>query len=366
MDAEALARAAELVKDRPGAAQLCVLQHGEVVLDLSVRCEPDSLFLLWSTGKPLTAMAVHLLAERGMLDLDDPVRRFWPEYAQGGKADVTVRHVLRHTTGAPLSTGSVLGDALASPFWELSVRAAARAKVRYPVGGVSAYHILSQGFILGELVRLVDGRPLRRFLRQELLDPIGLRDIHLGLTGELWPRGMRLLTPSRRGADAPTPGERAKLELFDRRHVRMAVIPAATVHATARDVARFYQLLLNDGELDGTRVLDPKTVAAARRPATDAGVREPDRIIGHPVRWAQGFQLGWGAQRISTARPFGTGAGREVFGHNGSNYCNAWADPDNDLVFAYVTNLIPRRAAALAHQTELSDLIRSACRTSAS
>jgi len=361
MDAEALARAAELVKDRPGAAQLCVMQHGEIVLDLSFRCEPDSLFLLWSTGKPLAAMAVHLLAERGVLDLDDPVRRFWPEYAQHGKAAVTVRHVLRHASGAPLSTGSVLGDALASPFWDLSVRAAARAKTRYPVGRVPAYHILSQGFILGELVRRVDGRPLRRFLRQELLDPVGLRDIHLGLDDELWPRGMRLLTPPRNAADAPNAGERAKLELFDRRSVRTSVIPAATVHATARDVARFYQLLLNDGELDGTRVLDPKTVAAARRPAAEADADEPDRVIGHPVRWAHGFQLGWGDRRVTTARPFGDSAGREVFGHNGSNYCNAWADPENDLVFAYVTNLIPGRAAALAHQTELSDLVRTAC-----
>ncbi|HEX4788047.1 MAG TPA: serine hydrolase domain-containing protein [Actinospica sp.] len=364
MDAEALARAAELVKDRPGAAQLCVLQHGEVVLDLSIRCEPESLFLLWSTGKPYTAMAVHLLAERGMLDLDDPVRRFWPEYAQGGKADVTVRHVLRHASGAPLSTGSVLGDALASPFWDLSVRAAARAKVRYPVGVMSVYHILSHGFVLGELVRRVDGRPLRRFLRQELLDPAGLRDTHLGLTGELWPRNMRLLAPPRGTPDAPGAGDRAKLELFDRKAVRMSVIPAATMHATARDVARFYQLLLNEGELDGTRLFDPKTIASARRPAAEAGRREPDRIIGHPVRWAHGFQLGWGDLSIRTARPFGTTAGRSVFGHNGSNYCNAWADPDNDLVVAYLTNLVPRRAAALARQTELSDLVRSACATS--
>jgi CubicO group peptidase (beta-lactamase class C family) len=364
MDAEALARAAELVKDRPGAAQLCVLQHGEVVLDLSTRCEPDSLFLLWSTGKPFTAMAVHLLAERGMLDLDDPVRRFWPEYAQGGKAEVTVRHVLRHASGAPLSTGSVLGDALASPFWDLSVRAAARARTRYPVGTMSVYHILSHGFVLGELVRRVDGRPLRRFLRQEVLDPAGLRDTHLGLTGELWPRGMRLLAPPRDAPEAPGAGDRVKLELFDRKAVRMSVIPAATVHATARDVARFYQLLLNDGELDGTRLFDSETVATARRPAIGADAREPDRIIGHPVRWAHGFQLGWGNARVRTARPFGTSASRRVFGHNGSNYCNAWADPDNDLVFAYLTNLVPRRGAALAQQTRLSDLVRAACTTS--
>ena len=364
MDAEALARAAELVKDRPGAAQLCVLHRGEPVLELSVRCKPDSLFLLWSTGKPLTAMAVHLLEERGMLDLDDPVRRFWPEYGRGGKAEVTVRHVLRHASGAPLSTGSILGDALACPSWDVSVRAAAQARTKYPVGGRPAYHVLSYGFILGELVRRVDGRTLPRFLRTEILQPAGMPDTHLGLDTQLWRRSMRLTAPSRGRPDAPTAGERAKLELFDRRSLRSAVIPAATVHSTARDVARFYQLLLAGGEAaDGVRVFAPKTVEAAREPGVPKGGptrHQPDPIIGHPVRWAHGFQLGWGDEPIETAHPFGTTANREVFGHNGSNYCNAWADPANELVFAYLTNSVPHRHAALHLQTKISDLIRSA------
>jgi CubicO group peptidase (beta-lactamase class C family) len=363
MDAEALARTAELVKDRSGAAQLCVLHHGEPLLDLSVRCSPDSLFLLWSAGKPLTAMAVHLLVERGMLDLDDPVRRFWPEYGRGGKAEVTVRHVLRHASGAPLSTGSVLGDALAARSWDVSVRAAARARTRFPVGGAPVYHIVSYGFILGELVRRVDGRDLPRFLRTEILDPAGMRDTHLGLDAGHWHRAVGLSAPPRGRPDSPTAGERAKLELFNRRSLRSAVIPAATVHSTARDIARFYQLLLDDGERDDVRVFDPKTVDAARRPAphrAGPGARyEADPIIGHPVRWAHGFQLGWGEDPLETARPFGVSAGREVFGHNGSNHCNAWADPEHDLVFAYLTNTVPHRADALAHQTEISDLIRS-------
>jgi CubicO group peptidase (beta-lactamase class C family) len=363
MDAEALARTAELVKDRTGAAQLCVLHHGEPLLDVTVRCSPDSLFLLWSTGKPLTAMAVHLLEERGMLDLDDPVRRFWPEYGRGGKAEVTVRHVLRHASGAPLSTGSVLGDAMAARSWDVSVRAAAHAKARYPVGGAPVYHIMSYGFILGELVRRVDGRDLPEFLQAEILGPAGMHDTHLRLDAGLWQRVVSLSAPAPGRPDAPSAGERAKLELFNRRSLRSAVIPAATVHSTARDVATFYQLLLDDGERDDVRVFDPKTVDAAREPAPAGGGpsagHEPDPIIGHPVRWAHGFQLGWGDDPVETARPFGTTAGREVFGHNGSNYCNAWADPEYDLVFAYLTNSVPRRAAALRHQTEISDLIRS-------
>jgi CubicO group peptidase (beta-lactamase class C family) len=273
-----------------------------------------------------------------------------------------VRHVLRHASGAPLSTGTVLGDALAAQSWDVSVRAAARARTRYSVGGEPVYHIMSYGFILGELVRRVDGRDLPRFLRTEILEPAGMHDTHLGLDAEHWHRVVDLSAPSRGHPDSPTAGERAKLELFNRRSLRSSVIPAATVHSTARDIARFYQLLLDDGERDDARVFDPETVDAAREPAPRRNASAPheaDPIIGHPVRWAHGFQLGWGDEPVETARPFGTTAGREVFGHNGSNYCNAWADPEHDLVFAYLTSSVPRREAALHHQTEISDLIRS-------
>ena len=361
--AHALAQATDLVENRSGAAQLCVLRHGETVLDLSVRCEPDTLFLLWSTGKPFATMAVLLLAERGLLDLDDPIRRHWPGYERHGKEAVTIRHVLRHRSGIPLSTRSVLHEALIMSDWDRSVRAAENARPKWPVDQVTAYHILSYGFILGELVRRVDGRPFERFLREEILGPAGLRDTHLGLTPDLRVRRAALRTPPRSERHVPF-SDRWKLGYFERHAAADQVIPSANVHSTARDIARFYQLLLDEGSLDGVTVFDPKTVAEARRPAlpdTEAAAAiEPDRVIGHAVRWAQGLQLGWGSQPGATARPFGVSAGRDVFGHNGSNYCNAWADPEHGLVFAYLTNLIDPRAAALRAQTELSDLIRNA------
>jgi CubicO group peptidase (beta-lactamase class C family) len=362
MDAVALARGVELVESWPGMAQLCVLRHGETVLDLSVRCEPDTLFLLWSTGKPLTAVAVHLLAERGLLDLDEPVCRYWPQYARGGKEKVTVRHVLQHMSGAPLSTGSIIGDALAMPSWRLSVRAAEHARQKSPAGTVSTYHVLSYGFILGELVRRVDGRPIGEFCRTELFEPAGLHDTYVGLPNNLWPRRAPLESPPKtRPHNVSDDQLKMAMFMFDRKPVRTAVVPAANVHATARDIAKFYQLLLDDGEADGgVRVFDPKTVAEARRPAVSDREPASDPIIGHPVRWAQGFQLGWGGSSVTTAQPFGITAGREVFGHNGSNYCNAWADPDNGLVFVYLTNLVAPREEALRHQTELSDAIRAA------
>ena len=376
--AEALTQAKQLVEGRPGAAQLCVLRHGEAVLDLSLRCEPDSLFLLWSTGKPFVTMAVHLLAERGLLDLDDPIHRHWPGYERHGKEAVTIRHVLGHRSGVPLSTGSVLRDALAMSDWDRSVRAAENARPKWPVDQVNAYHILSYGFILGELVHRVDGRPIERFLREEIFAPAALRDTHLGLTPDLSPRRIRLQAPPR-GVRPTSLADRWKLAHFERHASADQVIPAANIHSTARDIARFYQLLLDEGESSPTRNLNnangtnnahdapifaPKTISEARRPALPdseaTAAAEPDRVIGHAVRWSQGLQLGWGAHPVTTSLPFGTTAPRDVFGHNGSNYCNAWADPDHGLVFAYLTNLIDPRAEALRAQTQLSDLIRHA------
>jgi CubicO group peptidase (beta-lactamase class C family) len=375
---DALAQAKARVESRPGAAQLCVLRHGETVLDLSVRCEPDSLFLLWSAGKPFVTMAVHLLAERGQLDLDDPIHRHWPGYERHGKAAVTVRHVLRHRSGVPLSTGSVLRDALAMSDWDRSVRAAENASPKWPVDEATAYHILSYGFILGELVRRVDGRPIERFLREEIFTPADLRDTHLGLTPDLRTRRVSLQAPPR-SVRRTSLADRWKLSRFERHASADQVIPAANTHSTARDIAKFYQLLLDESRDEPAtptppatrtnlpRIFTPKTIAEARRPALPdsepTAAAEPDRVIGHAVRWSQGLQLGWGTHPVTTSRPFGETAGRNVFGHNGSNYCNAWADPDHGLVFAYLTNLIDPRAEALRAQTQLSDLIRRAFST---
>jgi CubicO group peptidase (beta-lactamase class C family) len=355
---DALTGVAKLVSERPGQAQLHVLYDGTPILDMSVRCEPDTPFLLWSTGKPLTAMAVHLLAERGHLDLDAPIAEHWPEYGRAGKESVTARHALTHTTGAPLSTPHVVGDAWIMHDWGRSVRAAAAAKAKGEPGRDPAYHILSQGFILGELLQRVTGTPLAEYLRTQILAPARLDHTSLGLPLSEWDsRAVLELSTAPR---TPLP-DWMKMRRFDKKVVRTAPIPAATVHSTARDLARFYRLLLEGGSLDGVAVFQPETVRAARKPALAAKdpVR-PDPIIGHSVRWAHGFQLGWGARPGRTAKPFGVSAAEEVFGHNGSNYCNAWADPEYGLVFAYLTNRMVPRGPALAWQTELSDLVRAA------
>ncbi len=138
-DPEALDRLAGLIEGHGAVSQACVIANGEVIFDRSFGCQPDALFLLFSAGKPFTAVLVHLLAERGQLGLDDPVARYWPEFGRHGKDAVTVRQVLQHRSGIPVARG-LWRDALAAPSWVRSVRALESARPQYPPGQVPGPH----------------------------------------------------------------------------------------------------------------------------------------------------------------------------------------------------------------------------------
>jgi CubicO group peptidase (beta-lactamase class C family) len=340
-----LAGAVQLVQNRGGPAQLCVILEGQVVLDRAFGCAPDALFFLFSAGKPYVALLVHLLAERGALALDDPVARYWPEFGQQGKQAITIRQVLQHRSGLPVAR-SMVRDALAMTSWQASVRALERAAPRYPPGQVPAYHVLSYGFLLGEVVQRVTGTTVASFLHDELLAPLGLRNTYLGLPAALWSRHVPV---SGRGAAAF-----ATARMINRRATRQAVIPAANVSATASDLAWFYQALLN-GEPDGTGVLRPRTIGEAVRPSSDG---DTDEYLKLPVRWSQGFQLG--GERAGRPGPMGTLASRAAFGHNGSYVCLGWADPERHLAVGYVTARLVSRRDGAAHLAALSDGIIAA------
>jgi CubicO group peptidase (beta-lactamase class C family) len=294
-------------------------------------------------------MLVHQLAERGLVHLDDPVARYWPEFGQHGKEAITIRHVLQHRSGVAVARG-LWRDALASASWGRSVRALERARPLFPPGQVPAYHVLSYGFILGEIIQRVTRSDLASVLRAQLLDPLGMTDTYLGLPDAAWTRHVPV-----RGSGT---GGLARQLVFNRRNVRQAVVPAATVSSTARDLARFYQMLLCGGELDGVRVLAPATIAQARQPSSEG---QTDRLLHLPIRWSQGFQLGGPGPDPARPRPLGSRSGPEAFGHNGSNCCLGWADPNRGLVLAYVTNRLTARLDGALHLSQVSDALLAAC-----
>ncbi len=349
MAPDGLEAALDVVRSRGARAQLCVLRDGQVVLDRAFGCDPGSLFWIFSASKPYTALAVHLLAERGQLDLDDPVSAHWPEFGHGGKASVTIRQVLQHRSGLACA-GSSLGDALAMTHWDRSVRRIERARPRWPIGAVPAYQYLSYGFMLGELIQRASGRPVAEFLQDEFFTPIGLADTYLGLPDDHWPRHVPLTVGGPAGAPVQA--------MLNRRRTRGAVIPAAGISTNARDLARFYQMLLRGGEVDGTRIFRQETIRQACTPSSDG---EQDRFLRVTIRWSQGFQLGGPRIGSSLAGPMGWLTSRQTFGHNGSNCCIAWADPKRNLVFAYLTNTLTSRWTDLVHQAALADAVVSAC-----
>lgn len=318
-------------------AALAVIRHGRLVADLyggwrdAARQQPwtaDTLVNVFSVGKPVAALCVLLLAERGRLRLDDPVERHWPEFAAAGKAAVSVRQVLSHTAGLPAFP--VPRDAAAYGDWDLLTTDLAGAAPHWPPGTAAGEHALTYGHLVGELVRRVDGRPIGRFLAEEIAGPWHL-DLHVGLgpaeqrrCAELeygqpdWPPASSGNAGSLyRQALGNPPGIR-DVALLNSEQWRSAAVPAVNLHATATAVARLYAGLLAGGVLDGVRLFDPAIVEQLATPVFDG----PDLVLGRTVRWTSG------GMQVDDDTTWGMGG---IGGNVG------YADPRHGFAFAYVT-----------------------------
>ncbi len=350
MDPRRLGEAVDVVRARGARAQLVVLRHGRTVLDRSFGCLPDARFWIFSASKPLVAVVLLRLAERGDLDLDAPVAATWPAFAAGGKASVTTRQVLCHRAGFGVGPG-VLGDVAVLHDWDRAVARIERMRLRWAPDEVAAYSPILSGFVLGEVARRATGVPIRDLLTELVLEPLALDATALGLPDALLPRAVPVSGGSPLGV--------AVAAVVNRPAVRRAVIPSAGVATNARDLARFYLALLHGGELDGRRILEPATLAAALVSTSDD---EVDRVAHWPIRWGEGFQLGGPRSVRGTVSPMGASSSERAFGHNGSNCCIAWADPDRDLVVAYLTDRVTWPLPDLRHHAEVADRILAAVR----
>lgn len=348
-------------------AQLAVYRDGDLVIDLAggvagpgddaPETTPDRKHVLFSAAKPFAAVCLHLLVESGVCDYDDPVHEHWPDFAWPAetKADATVAHVLSHRAGLPESP--IDGDPDAWLDWDRAVVAMERLDPAFSPGERAAYHPLTYGFLVGELVRRLSGRPIDEFARERLFDPIDMRNTHVGLP-DGHPDDVATLVGFEPFDRCRDPGAGLGLRpadaaaTFNREDVRRAVVPAATGVGTARDLARFYACLANDGTLDGTRLLAPETVehATAVRAEVD---RDP--TLGVPRRYAMGFE------RAGTPDDtYGSLAPGRVFGHAGLGSVVGWADPAENLAMAYVTNGIRDRYEHAARADAIADAVRAA------
>ena len=349
---EGLRAALDEAEGRGGRWQLVVWKDDRLVIDRASDAEGPDLFWAWSASKPVIALLVWQLIEAGTVGVDDPVARWWPEFAVNGKQDVTVRHLLQHRSGLPTGPGGQLADVAAMADWRWSTHRLAHGTPKWPPGERSAYHYLSYGFGLGEVVRRATGRELPELMREQIFEPLALSDAYLGLPTTELGRAVPL--------QVETPGGRAVERILNSARVRQAVIPAGGISVTAHDLARFYRARLAGGELAGVRVASAETLDQMRAQSSVDG--EPDGLLHYPVRFGQGFQLGGPAVGWPAVEPFGHLSSRESFGHNGSNVCVGWADPEHGLVVVYLGSRIRGWQTDRTMLRRLADSLLAACR----
>jgi CubicO group peptidase (beta-lactamase class C family) len=342
-------------KGQETGASFAAYHRGELVVDLwggvaDVRAdrpwERDTLALVFSTTKGITAMCANRLAAAGTLDVATPVAEIWPEFAEAGKGTITVSQLLTHEAGlawidAPLTLEQALAwtpmtDALVaqSPHWE--------------PGTSHGYHAVTYGYLVGEVIRRVTGRTIGTWFRAEIAEPLGL-DFWIGLPEEQEPRVARLVGSSGGsggtaepradavgaleqlvGPDAPIVkaltggGAFTDGSAWNTRAMHAAEVPAAAGIGDARSVARVYAACI--GEVDGFRVFDDaqRTEAATRQTTGNDVV-----LLDLDLQFGLGFIV------TSTLVALGGPAG---FGHFGLGGSMGWADPDAELAFGYVMN----------------------------
>ena len=283
-------------------ASVCVIHDGEVVCDIwgghrdvegSMPWEQDTLVNVWSTTKTMTFLVCLMLSDRGELDFDAPVARYWPEFAANGKGDILVRHLLSHSAG--LSGWDRLEDAENLADWELATGLLAQQRPWWDDRKQSGYHAVSQGHLIGEVVRRVTGTTLGSFFKSEVADVLDA-DFHIGLDeseesrvslvipplnldfGSLDREGIAFRTFTSPMLDATAPHNR---------WWRAAEIPAANGHGNARSVALVQQIIANNGHANGHRFFSEETGERIFEVQTSG----MDQVLGIEVNFGLGYGL---------------------------------------------------------------------------
>jgi CubicO group peptidase (beta-lactamase class C family) len=298
--------------------------------------QADTLVNVWSTTKGFLALAMHVLADRDLLNFDAPVAHYWPEFAQHGKEKVLVRHILTHTSGLPAPGIKVPDDAVYD--WDTMIQALEQSELFWEPGTKCGYHAATFGWLNGEVLRRIIGKSVGQFIRSEISEPlnaaafIGLTEQEQALAAETVPlsyfgewlfdtllalggreRALAFNNPPRPSAAANT------------RRWREAEIPSSNGHASARGLARIYEPLALGGKANNVSLLSEASVECARREQ----IFQKDIVIGMMQKRSLGFMLSSGPN--DSLPP-------TALGHPGKGGSLGFADPDRRLAFGYVMN----------------------------
>ncbi len=327
-------------------AAVHVLIDGEPVVDLwggaadaagTRPWVPDALVNVWSATKGWLALAMHMLAERGLLDFDAPVARYWPEFARHGKDRVLVKHILTHTAGLPAPSVKVPDDAVYD--WEAMIHSLEQSELFWEPGTKCGYHAATFGWLNGEVLRRLTGMSVGGFLRSQIAAPlkadvyIGLSPAEAGRTADTVPPGrlgrwlFRLGTALGGRASALAFGNPPRPPgVVNTLRWRAAEIPSSNGHASARGLARVYAPLATGGTWNGVNLLSQTGVDQA----CQEQVHAKDVVIGVQVRRTLGFMLP--EPELGDPRPL------TAVGHPGMGGSIGFADPPRHLAMGYVMN----------------------------
>jgi CubicO group peptidase (beta-lactamase class C family) len=323
-------------------AAVCVYKDGRKVVDLwggykdRERTEPwqaDTIVIMNSLAKSMSAVCTHMLLDRGAIEFDAPVSKYWPEFAQAGKRGVLVRHVLSHTCGVIFCDHAYPGSIFE---WDDHIRALEKQEPAWEPGTDGAYNSQNIGFLLGEIVRRVTGRTIGTFLREEVTGKLGA-DYNIGLRPDEIARVSDMhQNPENQffkiANDPTTPLYRARRAAptgyyMNRPEVRERELPSFGGHGNARAMARIYAMLANNGEVDGVRLLSPAAVERASQL-----VWEYDCIMTR-----RRLRMGYGFMHNETGTA-PMGVNMSAYGHTGTGGAFAWCDRARNMSFAYCTN----------------------------
>ena len=285
-------------------ASFAATVEGEFVVDLwaghadKARTRPwqeDTIVNVYSTTKTMSFLTAFMLADRGLLDFNAKVTDYWPEYGQNGKQDTEVRHFMSHSAGVP-GFDPAFDGAEQLYDWSGCIANLEQQAPWWAPGSQSGYHAITQGYLIGELVRRISGRSIGQFFREEIAEPLGA-DFHIGMEASVFPRVAEMIPD-----DAPAAGgfadmdpmsitarvfasAQAGTEAVNTAPWRQAEIPAAGGHGNARAVVRAQTPLANDGKAFGVEVLSPAGCRYMQQQQTDG----PDAVLMMPIRFGLGY-----------------------------------------------------------------------------
>lgn len=346
----------------PGGAALCIYHRGRKVVDLwggtvdetGAPWNADTTSMSYSTTKGVVSTLLHVVADKGLVDYDAPVATYWPEFAHGGKEKITVRQVMCHEAGL-YDIRSMIDHARRMLDWEYMIRALEAAHPIHEPGTAHGYHGLTYGYLVGEIIQRVTGKPLAQVLEDELAGPLNLDGLYIGMpecqahrkatlglsgvsqkggadrtraylaTVNRWLQMIGIPVDLREAERALMPHGIDEVD-FNSPEFAAACVPSANGIYTARSLATLYATLAAGGEMDGVRLLSEKTL----HKASTIQNRTIDRVVPVPMQWRLGYH-----------RPFTLGLGggvRHGIGHFGFGGSGAWADFDRNLAVALTLN----------------------------